>query len=82
MKIIFSKHSEEQNLKRKISKEFVKTCLKNPDRVERDKCDRELLHYIKFIEGKFLRVIIKKQEKSLFVITYFFDRRLKKGGGK
>ena len=82
MKIIFSKHSEEQNLKRKISKEFVKMCLKNPDRVERDKRDKELLHYIKFIKGKFLRVIIKKHEESLFIITYFFDRRLRKGGRK
>jgi len=77
MNIIFSSHSEEQNLKRRIPKEFVEIALRRLERIESDKLDSSLTHYIKFIEGRFLRVIIKKEGSDILVITYFYDRRLK-----
>lgn len=61
MNIVFTKHSEEQNLKRKIPKEFVKITLERPEKIEIDKYDSSLIHYIKSTEGRFLRVITKKK---------------------
>lgn len=58
MEIIFSRHSEEQNLRRKIPKELVEKTLREPEKVETDKYDPSLNH----IEGRFLRVIATKRE--------------------
>jgi len=69
---------------RNITVEEVEKAVKNYDMIESDRFDPSVVHYIKKMDDKFLRVIAKrKNEKTLLVISVFYDRRLKKkSGGK
>ena len=79
IRIKFTKHDEIKIEQREIAIETVEKVVEYPDRVEPDRFDSSLAHFIKLIDGRFLRVIAKREsEEALLVISAFFDRRLKK----
>jgi hypothetical protein len=77
-------HAKLRLKERDIAVEKVEKAIKNYDMIESDRFDPSVVHYIKKMDDKFLRVIAKrKNEKTLLVISVFYDRRLKKkSGGK
>ncbi|MBT3232067.1 MAG: DUF4258 domain-containing protein [Calditrichaeota bacterium] len=67
--------------KRKIKIGWLERVLDNPDKQETDKFDSELEHCLAVIPefgNRILRIIVKKETNPTFVITAFFDRRLKR----
>jgi len=47
-------------------KEQIRSVVTNPDKLEVDKFDRNLTHYIKKVDQKFLRVITKLEKNNTF----------------
>jgi len=84
MIVKFTMHAKLRLKERDIAVEEVEKAVKNYDMIESDRFDPSVVHYIKKMDDKFLRVIAKrKNEKTLLVISVFYDRRLKKkSGGK
>jgi len=84
MIVKFTMHAKLRLKERDIAVEKVEKAIKNYDMIESDRFDPSVVHYIKKMDDKFLRVIAKrKNEKTLLVISVFYDRRLKKkSGGK
>ncbi len=79
MNIRLTLHAQEKLLQRNIDFEFVRRTLSEPERIERDRNDPQLVHYIRESEGKFLRVIGRWEEgETVVVISAFFDRRILK----
>jgi len=80
----FTIHAKLRPKERNITVEEVEKAVKNYDMIGSDRFDPSVVHYIKKIGDKFLRVIAKKKnEKTLLVISVFYDRKLKKkSGGK
>jgi hypothetical protein len=82
MVVEFTKHAKLRLKERNLIVESVKKAVKNYDIIESDRFDSSIVHYIKKVDDKFLRVIAKrKDENTLLVISAFYDRRLKKGSG-
>ncbi|MCF6185822.1 MAG: DUF4258 domain-containing protein [Melioribacteraceae bacterium] len=75
--ILLTNHSKIKMETRSISIEMIKTTLSKPDLIEDDKFDVSIKHFIKEIENKYLRVIVRHEGKSIVIITTFFDRRIK-----
>ena len=72
-------HARTKMSERDISIEMIKKVVANPDSVKLDKIDVKVLHLIKKIENKFLRVLMRTDEDGKqIIITVFFDRRLKR----
>ena len=84
MIVKFTVHAKLRLRERDITVEKVEKAIKNYDMIESDRFDPSVVHYIKKMDDKFLRVIAKrKNEKTLLVISVFYNRRLKKkSGGK
>jgi len=76
MKIDYTFHADLQCKIRKISRGTVEEVLIKPDYLEPDTLDTELIHYVKRVGERYLRVVAKKKGKTLDVITAFYDRRL------
>lgn len=54
--------------------------LEDPDKIEFDANDNNLIHNLKIIkdcDNKVLRVIYKKSTEPILLVTAFFDRRMK-----
>ena len=79
--IRLTKHAKFKIEERGISLEDIKEVINTHLFIEKDKFDTTLVHLIGKIEGKYLRVIGRWENRNNFVvISAFFDRRLKKGG--
>jgi hypothetical protein len=77
--ITYTKHAEINAIKRKISNEMVENVVLNPLIIETDKYDGSLIHFIGYINNKYLRIIGRKtNEDELMIISVFFDRRIKR----
>ena len=75
--LLYTKHAEEKIQERNINKTLVESTVVKPDVIVDDKFDKTLIHAIKEIDGKHLRVIFRKtREKKILVISAFYDRRL------
>ncbi len=80
MKFRLSEHAREVITKREIKFEWLETALFKPDRTEVDKFDSELEHRLARISefgNRILRVILKRDTDPVFIITVFFDRRIR-----
>jgi hypothetical protein len=75
-------HARESLRKRpSIRIEWVERVLHRPKRVEPDRVDRDLEHRLGRIqeyEGRVLRVIVKKDSDPLQIITFYFDRKMRR----
>jgi hypothetical protein len=79
MVITFTKHAERKVEQRKITIDDIKGVIENPDVIEPDRYDSSLVHYIKHIGERYLRVIGRWESRdNVLVISAFLDRRLKK----
>ena len=77
--IYLTNHSRTKMNERDISIEMIKKVVDNPDSIKPDKIDVKVLHLIKKIGNKFLRVLMRTDEDGKqIVITVFFDRRLRR----
>jgi len=71
-------HAKLKMKQRAITLEEIRKVILNPESIEYDKFDKDLMHYIGRIRGKYLRIIVKHESKEeLLIISAFFDRRLK-----
>ena len=78
MAIIYTKHAEEMLAFRKIRKEFVEKCLKNPD--DKLPAKEGKLAYFKNFGKNYLKVIVSEEGKDLIVVTpyWFAKKKVKK----
>ena len=78
MAIIYTKHAREMLVFRKIGKDKVESCIKNPDDVSAAKEGKEA--YLKNFGKNYLKIIVSKEGPSLVVITlhWLAKRRVKK----
>ena len=60
--------------------EWVERILRQPQRVEADAVDATLEHRLRIVEydERVLRVIVKKDTNPLWIITFYFDRRMRR----
>ena len=76
-------HASGKILERNIIIEQIKEVILNHEKSEMDKFDSSLVHLIKKMDNKFLRVIGKWESRNTFiVISAFYDRRLKRRKNK
>jgi len=64
-----------------IRMEWVERVLRQPQRVEADAVDEKLEHRLGRIveyDERVLRVIVKKDTNPLRIITFYFDRRMRR----
>ena len=77
--IYLTNHAKTKMDEREISIEMIKQVVDNPDLTKPDKIDAKVLHLIKKIGNKFLRVLMRiDKDGKQIIITVFFDRRLKR----
>jgi len=82
-KFILSKHAQEKISekfaeKAKIDINLIRQTILVPDFTEKDKNDVRLVHCIKKFGNRYLRVIFKEDKEIIKIITFFYDRRIKK----
>jgi hypothetical protein len=81
MEIRFTEHAMEKLPAREIPMDNLTKTIKCPDSTRKDRLDPALVHMIKKIDEKYLRVIGKWTDAENFlVISAFYDRRLLRGG--
>lgn len=79
MDIKYTNHAQEKITERKISLGLIEEAISTPVFFENDKFDETLIHFIKKIKTRFLRVIARKEDaETLIVISAFYDRRIKR----
>ena len=77
--IYITNHARVKMDERAISVEMVEEVINNPDSSHKDKIDDSVLHLIKKVGTKFLRVLVRVDENGKqIIITVFFDRRIKR----
>lgn len=73
-----TKHAHVKIIQRGISEEIIGRVVLQPTFARPDKNDNTLVHFIKKINDKYLRVIGRWENRNnLLVISAFYDRRLK-----
>jgi len=81
MEIQLTKHALEKIALREISMDDIRKTIEDPDKTRKDRLDPTIVHMIKKIDGKYLRVIGKWTDAENFlIISAFYDRRLLRGG--
>ena len=76
-------HARSKILERNIIIEQIEEVILNHEKSEMDKFENSLVHLIKKMDTKFLRVIGKWESRNTFiVISAFYDRRLKRRKNK
>ncbi|KKR34100.1 MAG: hypothetical protein UT63_C0006G0018 [Candidatus Gottesmanbacteria bacterium GW2011_GWC2_39_8] len=70
IKIVFSDHAKEVNLKRKIQKKQITETIRKPDEIKESFRGREIRR--RKYKGKILEVVIIKEEKTITVITQYY----------
>lgn len=67
---------------RGITDDEIRRALMNPDRLDRDPADRELMHAVKrfFREGDsvVLRVVYNEVRRPWRIVTVYFDRKARR----
>jgi len=70
-------------IERAIDTADVKSAVEAPSFKENDKADPNLIHFIREKEGRYLRIVGRFLNRETFwVVSAFYDRRLKKGKDK
>lgn len=79
MKIRVTKHAKIKINQRNIQMKDIERIVQNPQIKEQDKFDKTLTHFVGSVQGRFLRVIGKRENEGEFlIISAFYDRRLKR----
>ena len=79
MELNYTAHAAAMLVERKMPREWIERTIHDPD--SKYKADDGNNHYIKSIPeygSRFLRVVVHPTAEPLRVITFFFDRRIKK----
>lgn len=77
--IKLTKHAEAKIKERQIKLKEIEKVIRNPELIEEDRVNSDVVHMIGKIRDKYLRVIVRKEENNLIVISAFYDRRVKRG---
>jgi len=80
--ILLTEHAKIKIHERSISLAMVEQVIVQPELTKIDKFDNLIVHYIKKVEGKYLRVLARSEKNKKIIITAFFDRRFKEGDKK
>lgn len=75
----FSEHAYDMLRERNIQEFWVKLRIENPEKKEPK--DDGTVHYIRAIEqhgGRYLRVVVNLDVKPPRIVTFFFDRRIRR----
>ncbi len=75
MEILFSQHAKDMLKERNFTQKEIKSVIRNPDRTEEK--EGGVKHFLKQIQNRVLRIVVKESKTSYTVITMFYDRRLK-----
>ena len=76
--IKLTKHAKGKIAQRGIYLDDVRKAVLTPELTKTDKFDDSLIHFIRKVRGRFLRVIGRWESEDVFlVISAFYDRRLK-----
>lgn len=70
MAIIYTKHAQEMLAFRKLKKELVEKCVKNPDQILPAREEKKA--YFKNFGKNFLKLIISEEEKNIVVVTLYW----------
>jgi hypothetical protein len=73
-----SRHARRRLTQRGVTVKQIRLTLEQPNRVEPDADDIEVLHAIRRFGGRFLRVVYNRMTKPPRIVTVFFDRRLRR----
>lgn len=76
--ICLTDHAKIKMNERSISLSMVEKTINNPDSTTADKFDNSVIHFIKKVGTKYLRVLARSDNNNKIIITAFFDRRIKK----
>lgn len=76
MDYILSDHAGKRIRKRKIPVEWVEATLADPARTENDKNDLALVHALRTIPERVLRVIYNETREPAIVVTAYFDNEV------
>jgi hypothetical protein len=81
--IVLSRHAQEKLSEKfaekvKIDIHLIRQAILMPDFTEKDKNDAALMHCIKKFNDRYLRVIFRKEKESIKVVTFFYDRRIRR----
>ncbi|MBL1214011.1 MAG: DUF4258 domain-containing protein [Ignavibacteriae bacterium] len=77
--IVLTNHAKIKMKERSISLSMVEKTIAKPDFTKTDNFDNQIIHYIKKFGKKYLRVLARIENDRIFVISTFFDRRIKEG---
>ena len=82
VKVVFklTLHAKQMIEEREISMKWIEQALDSPNKVEQDKKDRDLKHYLRRIvenNDKILRVVINNKADPIKVIMAYFDRTIR-----
>lgn len=75
----FSEHAYDMLKERNIRETCVKLVMEAPEK--REPKDDGTIHYVRAIEeygGRYLRVVVNPDVKPQRIVTFFFDRRLRR----
>lgn len=82
MDIVFSKHAEEQMMRRGISKETVLSAISKPDEIVTDEGDTSIVVYQSLIEDNgiqfLLRVFINVNKQPHVIVTLYRTTKIRK----
>ena len=79
---VLSEHARTVLQERRISMAWVSEALSNPERLENDRRDPDLVHALRPIperSDRVLRVVYNSRSRPPCVVTAFFDRRERRG---
>ena len=77
---VLTNHAQQVTQERRIDVEWIEGVIRSPQRVERDKTDANLSHYLGKIPergGRVLRVVLNSKATPKRVVTAYFDRSLR-----
>ena len=80
MELIYTRHALDAMEKRGISEAWIQRAIEHPQRVEPDRLDPTLIHYLCAIPengGRVLRVVLNSTNLPPKLVTVFFDRKMK-----
>ena len=82
VKMIFrlTLHAKQMIEEREISMKWIEQALDFPNKVEQDKKDPDLKHYLRRImenNDKILRVVVNSKADPIKIVTAYFDRTIK-----
>lgn len=79
-KFQLSDHARRRLQQRQLPLEWIELAMQEPDRVEADRLDPELMHHLKVIperEGRVLRIVYNQVTVPPRIVSAYFDRGMR-----